>query len=257
MDEIQNNGTSVNKAVSTSETGHAKNVANFEKLIAYINGFGAIYNPVNNALKVENLQTLYNQSDADVKQVNHLVPPWSVAVGERKMEFDPLNKYVTRLTNAAKAIGIADEVVANIMTVKRKLEGRGSSESGTSAIPDSESIENKKISTSQQSYDSKLNNFNKMLEILSNLPEYVPNEAELQIDVANTYYERLHTKNRGVLNTAVPLVNARIARDKTLYTDNTGLCDIAMDAKNYIKSLFGADSPEFKAVNKISFKKYK
>jgi len=30
---------------STSETGHSKNVATFEKLVSIITGFGAVYNP--------------------------------------------------------------------------------------------------------------------------------------------------------------------------------------------------------------------
>lgn len=43
---------------STSETGHAKNVANFETLISFCTGYGATYNPSRDALKVANLQTL-------------------------------------------------------------------------------------------------------------------------------------------------------------------------------------------------------
>ena len=34
---------------STSETGHAKNVANFEDLISFCNGYGATYNPSKDA----------------------------------------------------------------------------------------------------------------------------------------------------------------------------------------------------------------
>lgn len=37
---------------STSETGHAKNVANFQDLIAFVTGYGATYNPIKNALKL-------------------------------------------------------------------------------------------------------------------------------------------------------------------------------------------------------------
>ncbi len=40
---------------STSETGHAKNVANFETLISFCTGYGTTYNPSRDALKVANL----------------------------------------------------------------------------------------------------------------------------------------------------------------------------------------------------------
>lgn len=41
---------------STSETGHAKNVANFQDLISFCTGYGATYNPSKAALSVANLQ---------------------------------------------------------------------------------------------------------------------------------------------------------------------------------------------------------
>lgn len=41
---------------STNETGHAKNVANFEDLISFCVGYGATYNPVNVNIKVPALQ---------------------------------------------------------------------------------------------------------------------------------------------------------------------------------------------------------
>jgi len=31
---------------STIETGHAKNVANFQHLIAFVKGYGEMYNPI-------------------------------------------------------------------------------------------------------------------------------------------------------------------------------------------------------------------
>jgi len=38
-----------------SETGHAKNVANFEDLISFATGYGATYNPSKNSLKIQQL----------------------------------------------------------------------------------------------------------------------------------------------------------------------------------------------------------
>lgn len=40
---------------SQSEVGHAKNVANFEDLIAYCTAYGAAYNPSKTALQLTSL----------------------------------------------------------------------------------------------------------------------------------------------------------------------------------------------------------
>ncbi|MBK7148718.1 MAG: hypothetical protein IPH78_07800 [Bacteroidetes bacterium] len=37
---------------STTETGHAKNVANFEDLISFCTGYGASYNPSKAAIAI-------------------------------------------------------------------------------------------------------------------------------------------------------------------------------------------------------------
>ena len=44
---------------STSETGHAKNIANFQDLISFCEGYGATYNPTKESLKIPQLQALY------------------------------------------------------------------------------------------------------------------------------------------------------------------------------------------------------
>ena len=43
-------------------------------------------------------------------------------------------------------------------------------------------------------------------------------------------------------------------RNKILYEENTGLVDIALDSKTYIKSVFGSTSPQYKQVSKLYFK---
>ena len=44
---------------STSETGHAKNIANFQDLISFCQGYGTLYNPTKESLKIPQLQELY------------------------------------------------------------------------------------------------------------------------------------------------------------------------------------------------------
>ena len=46
---------------STSETGHAKNVSNFDELISYALGYGSTYNPSKASIKLTALQTLLSR----------------------------------------------------------------------------------------------------------------------------------------------------------------------------------------------------
>jgi hypothetical protein len=46
----------------------------------------------------------------------------------------------------------------------------------------------------------------------------------------------------------------RISRNKSLYTPNTGIVDTATKSKDYVKSIFGATSPEYKMVKGLKFR---
>ena len=64
-------------------------------------------------------------------------------------------------------------------------------------------------------------------------------------------------KNKELSTAFTNISNSRIARDKVLYKDITGLVPIANDVKKYIKSVFGASSAEYAQVKSIEFKKVK
>lgn len=58
---------------------------------------------------------------------------------------------------------------------------------------------------------------------------------------------------QSVDQTEAELNNKLIERDQILYTDGTGLYTIAQNVKKYVKSLYGATSPEYKNVSSIEF----
>ena len=72
---------------STSEVGHAKNIANLNLLNTNIIAVGAIYNPSNPKLLLTNLQNVYTSAFTQQQSVNNLVAPYSVAVDEREIIF--------------------------------------------------------------------------------------------------------------------------------------------------------------------------
>lgn len=137
---------------STSEVGHAKNIANLNLLNTNIIAVGTIYNPSNSKLKLTNLQSIYTNSFSQQESVNNLVAPYSIAVNERELIFKPLNRELTKLRKAYKATeGVTLVQLEDFMTIVRKLKGVRKTAIATSTNLD-ETQDN--YSTSQMSYDN-------------------------------------------------------------------------------------------------------
>lgn len=113
------------------------------------------------------------------------------------------------------------------------------------------------ISVSQQSYDSLIDNFSKLVVCVAAEPSYIPNENDLKVTTLNTTLTNYKTLNTAVINASTPYKNAMIARNKILYLETSGLVDTALEVKKYVKSVFGATSPQYKQISKIEFKKQK
>lgn len=249
------------------ETGHAKNVANFEKMVDFCVGYGTTYNPSKTTIKVAALQTLLTNSKNAILAVNTNIPAYSNAVAARELAFEPLSKLVTKIINSLKATDTSQQVVDNALTYARKLQGRRAKAIIKNVnlpvgepVPGAEILieqESKNISASQMSYDNRLDNLDKLIKLLSSVTTYAPNEAELKTTALTTLINDLKVKNSAVISFFVPISNARISRNDILYKENTGLVDIAFDVKAYVKSLFGATSPQFKQISKLVFTRVK
>jgi len=244
---------------STSEQGHNRNAANFDKLITHCVSYGTAYNPSKAALKTAALQAQATAARNSLTAINTLTPAYKNAVAARVVAFKPLDKLVTRLGNALKASDTTAEVNDTAKTIIRKLQGRRATpkktdeEKKTAADAGNEITE---ISTSQLSYDNRLDNLDKLIKMLASIPQYTPNEAELKITALTALYNDLKAKNTAVTTAEIPLNNARISRNNLLYKDAVGLVDTAASIKTYVKSIYNASSPQYKAISKLTFKPY-
>ena len=244
---------------STSETGHAKNVANFEKLIAETSAFGENFNPSKATLKLPALNTQLATAKAAIAAVNSAEPAYKNAVSARDAAFAPLGKLITRINNALKASDTTVQEDESALTLVRKLQGRRATAKKTEDEKKAAAAEGKEIieiSSSQMSYDSRLDNFDRLIKLLSSIPAYAPNEADLKVEALTALYNDLKAKNMAVINAETPLSTARIARNEVLYKQNTGIVDISVDVKNYVKSVFGATSPQYKLISNLKFTSY-
>ena len=241
---------------SKSETGHAVNVANFNELISFVRGYGEAYNPSNEKITLTTLQGIATEAKTAFDTMYATEGPYNNAVAAREVAFDPLSKLVTRVMNMLKVSGVSEEVYDSVLTVARKIRGQRATPKTTTpatAEDGEETTETKTRSTSQMSYDSREENFAKLIQLLVAIPEYAPNEEELQVATLTTLSNNLQEKNNDVINAEVPLSNARIARDKVLYAPKTGLVETAGNVKTYVKAIFGATSRQYKQISKLRF----
>ncbi|WP_321347302.1 hypothetical protein [uncultured Draconibacterium sp.] len=241
---------------SKSETGHAVNVANFNELISFVTGYGEAYNPSNEAIALRTLQTVASNGAAALEAIYTAQGPYNNAVAAREVAFDPLSKLVTRVMNMLKVSGVSEEVYNSVNTVARKIKGQRATPKTTAPENGGEGDETTEVktrSTSQMSYDSREENFAKFIQLLSAIPEYAPNEVELQVATLTTLSTNLQAKNSAVISAEVPLSNARIERNNVLYAPTTGLVETAGKVKTYVKAIFGATSPQYKQISKLKF----
>lgn len=236
---------------STSEVGHAKNVTNFEDLIAYCTAYGATYNPSRSALQLPQLAILHTAAKTEITTVASAKNTFDTVTGDRVTLFEPLKSLATKVFNALSATEASAQIIADAKSLNNKIQGI---RVGKKEDPPVEGGPTNN-SVSRQSYTTLVENFSALLNLVSSVPSYTPNETELTNASLTTYLGELQTANTNVTNKEVAYSNTRISRNDLLYTEETGLVAIAAAIKKYVKSIFGATSPQYKQVSAIKFSK--
>jgi len=240
---------------STSEVGHAKNVANFQDLIEFVTGYGATYNPSKNSLKLPQLVALKATAETKLTDVISKNTTYNNKVNERMVAFSNLKSLSTRLVNALQTTDATTQTINDAKTFNRKMQGKKASASQTPTDPNAPAP--KTISTSQQSYDQLIQHLAGLKSVLEEESSYTPNETDLQVATIDAKIADLTAKNTAVSTAYTNISNSRISRNETLYTSDNGIFETASEVKKYIKSVFGASSPQYNQVSGIKFSKPK
>lgn len=241
---------------STSEVGHAKNVENFQDLIAYCTAYGTTYNPPKIALQLTSLNSLLTSAQTEIANVTTAKNAFDTVTGDRQLTFEPLKSLATKIFNFLSVTDATEQTIADAKTINNKLQGRRADTTPQAPNPDNDQpVTNNQVSVSRQSYDSLTENFSALIDLVSSIPSYTPNETELTTASLTTFRDNLQTANINVINAEVAYSNARISRDNVLYAESTGLVDIASNIKKYVKAIFGATSSQYKQISGIKFTK--
>ena len=233
---------------STTETGHAKNIAELKLLNETNAGFGAAYNPSNKAYLLVNMQAMHTNCKQLQNAVNTQKGIFNPVENARAIAFKNAKALARRFRFAAKTCGAGAEFYKDVNTIIAKILGERIGK--PKATPQDPSG----TSASQTSYDNTVNHFDALATLFAGEPKYAPNEADLTTAAATALTNELDGFNNTFKETIVPYNNALIGRNKAMYAPETGLCAVAQGSKDYVRGVFGFSSPEFKRVAKIQFK---
>ena len=236
---------------STSETGSAKNLANFKTILSYCEAYGSNYNPSADQIKLSNLLLLFNTAEAAHADCIKKQTLFNNATDARMQIFADLIPKATRIMNALIASGAEENTIKSARSIMHKLLGKRVGKIEENPDPNQPVTEN--ISVSQRSFDKMLEHFTALLEIVQSIPSYQPNEATLQSTQLLTYKTALTDANNQVIQCNTDWSNCRITRYDIMYAPKTGFAATAKLIKTYIKSIFGASSQQYKQLSTLQF----
>jgi hypothetical protein len=230
------------------ETGHAVNVANFDRLREFTRSLGSSYAPPTDRLKDGNLLLVLNNSQTSMETIDRVNAGYLKAMSARDEAFAPLGKLVTRIHYYVETLHTGAETLKAIKELVRKLHGNRAK-----AKKDAPAEEHKYISVSHLSFEQRMENFNKLIEFLHAETLYNPAETDLTLNALYDLLAKMHNTNLKAIDAQILLLAARNQRNIVLYAPLSGLVDVALDVKKYIRGAFGTNSDAYKLVQGLKF----
>jgi hypothetical protein len=239
-----------------TESGNAVFVTQFAMLIKLCKMLGTAFNPSNPDISIVKLEAWLVLAKAALKNVNSTAIPWMRAVNARDLAFKKLDALVTRIINSVMQCGADEDFIKDAKTICRKLQGKRATPK-IETVPDDpntptdESVKN--ISASQKGFDNRINNLDKLLQLLSSEAKYAPNETDLKTTAISDLLDDYNTTNDAVIDTYPDIAKAIIDRNKLLYTATGNGAELSGKVKKYVRSVFGPTSPEFHKFAALEF----
>lgn len=251
----------------SQETGHAKNVANFFRLITFCQSYGSSYNPVHRTLQISELMAIHQNAENAITNHHNQKASYKIAILERQNLFKLVNTLPIRIVGVLKSNFADPKNIADAQHYVQKMRGERiikppkaeEAPSQSSKTPPNETETPKKPkrlnSVSQRSYDQQINHFSQLVSLLANNGGYQTNEADLQIFALHNNLNQLQTINQSAISAEINLNATLSARNKALYLGQNNLLELAQSVKNYVKSVFGIKSQEYKTIAALKFTK--
>lgn len=216
--------------MSNTESGRANKLQAFATLITFASN-GIDYAPPTDDLSVENLKVILTKAEDGHQKVSQANAECQMARSKRNELMTPLNAKARSIKDLAAAINAPQEVYHRLKVLSDSISG------------------NRKLS--QLSFDSRIDSFAQIIDVVKGIENYAPTREELQVSGLETYLQEMKTAVKAVIDCEQNLKQAQIEQ-KTLFGDGTGLYGTTRRVKLYLKSLLGPRNPQYKEVIRIT-----
>ena len=236
-----------------SETGHKINLENFELVITRVTELGILYTPGNPLLLIPAMTAQSTAANTLQTEFNTALAEASAPMQEREIFFINLQKLITRAINYYESLQPSKQAIAKARGLVKAIRGTNVRvERLENGEPDPTHISN-----SHQSFAQILNNYHQLVELIKVNTDYLPLEIEINIASLETAYTDGEALTTSVNEMVTHAIMKRVMRDHALYDLTTGIIDVALACKKYVRSKFGALSDEAKTVTSIKFVRFK
>jgi hypothetical protein len=235
------------------EISHDINIFNFKSIINFCLEFGSDYNPTNEDLTLVNMMARWTQVGNMQKNYMEAVTEKKLAINSRQEIYKELKSRVRRAYNSLASTKEMESTKKDAKTlmksitgdnVRRKRDKDGKFVKGT-------------VSNSHLGFAEILGNFDRFINVLGLATYYSPQEDKLMVAKLRALYYQVDAANSQVDEKSAIAITVMITRDKGLYSKETGLVDVSLACKRYVRSLYGARSEEAMTVSRIKLKRLK
>jgi len=236
------------------ESGHTKNVANFETTTIILTNLGTEYDPPQDLIKLDELQTFLADSQTALGEVDTAQASKTIAVDDAQAEFDGLSKYVVNIKRQAQVELNDAAFTADLQTIVNNFTppGRKTGVPDDPLTPEDESRTPQ--SQSQRSRDNQIAYLADISALLKTKSEYKALGTPYNVATIDAKIASLTAKNNAARNAIAALGNKLDARDAIIYDESTGIIPRIKLIKTYLILKFGKDSAAYQQINALEFR---
>jgi len=233
--------------MANQESSYGARLHKSQDLLTYVNGFGQ-YDPPREEETIDELTSLVDVIVDSNMEVAQKLEHYREAVNARQLAFKESEYSLKKITGLVRfaveaQFGKTSVQAKDLASVIRKISGTKL----TKAPLDPNGNQQRKVSTSQQSYGSLTQHFNDLVATVGEFQDYTSSNPELTLEGLQAKAQELTNLNNAVTTGIQELSTARSERSNH-YAD---LKERVQRIKSYVKAQFGIDSKEYKLIKGI------
>jgi hypothetical protein len=235
---------------------HVKNLQAFEKLTGLCTGYGGSYNPGKQNLQVKAMSTLMYSAQTMMEEMAKAKADYTRIVNARESGFFGTRRLSSKVLAVLKSSRVDLLTLGDAVILNRKI-WKGTKRGGPVTVPSGKEGEDSapSVFTYGQNFGAIAQSFAELVELVSGIPGYQPNEPELTVRGLREWSDELKRLNAAVMEAELRFSEVRRKRNEVFYTGEESLYNTGNSARQYIRGVFGYGSPEHLEVMRLTIRR--